>query len=575
MPARFRSAVDNAIAFIPVGGACWGAPGLASLVVELRKRAGEMGVALVTPDRLQNAIRTLGSEGAQALGSSHLVALAYHLATPSPLLENRAVLQEPLLVGDFLARLSVEYQTRPRPILWRGVFASYFVSPPGAPGLPLLRNWLRDHLAPLRKRDPRPYWVDGVDRHAAVFGKDPTRVYADEWLRGKEEQVNDLKAAVDVPASSWFWPQMLDELVDRACAESGDRQFALGVSRSLALAERLGFQPGTSRTGDRMLARLLNRHAKVAGQPRDEALLVPALEAWGNPQLGLASEAHKWSDVSEDALTMVCGWLAEEDLQDFAELVKRNGHVDDRRLNYWLRFKRQISFTQLAISVEILHSKDPDVVKFRKRKGSRLARYSDTEASAIIIRIGDVWFVEFSKTGNACYPYHSKALPFGLGEKVHSAATLKHRAATFPAAGRTLLHQREWEEEFDRFLSNQNIWPDAMNRKPAKPTHSIDRFQPRRAGSAAPKAPVPPQAPAPPELSHGPPMRPPVWEKTGLSDELTTVLMALGGVVVDNRPKDGGLLWVKLRAQPTMLIRMRMKDFGYHFAESANGFWRK
>jgi hypothetical protein len=70
-------------------------------------------------------------------------------------------------------------------------------------------------------------------------------------------------------------------------------------------------------------------------------------------------------------------------------------------------------------------------------------------------------------------------------------------------------------------------------------------------------------------------MTPAGWEKTGLPDELTKVLIALGGVVVDNRPKDGGRLWVKLRAQPTMLIRMRMKDFGYYFAEPANGFWRK
>src|SRR5690606_28291342 len=114
-----------------------------------------------------------------------------------------------------------------------------------------------------------------------------------------------------------------------------------------------------------------------------------------------------WNMVSTATKKMVCGWLAQEDLEDFYELCKDDGEVDERRLEFWLCFKEQMSYTMILLGTDLRYSRARDVTEFIARKGDRVGDLTRAQPgnNAILMCIGGWLFVEFSKTGNACFGF--------------------------------------------------------------------------------------------------------------------------------------------------------------------------
>jgi hypothetical protein len=516
----------------------------------------------------------------------HLLVLAYKLAAPHPRLGGASLVERHDLLHVLLDQLSDSMLRTARPMLWRGAFNAYLMSPRQAPGLPALRSWLNETLPLVSGRSPLPSWVAAIADHLGVLGKTPVQPYASDWWLGDEARLADLRCRVEIPIASWFFDELVESVLENACVDKDDARFDRGKPRVLALLAALG-DPGSEwELGNNAISKLLTRHLRVAGQPRDQRLIEASVGRWGNPQLALTGERHQWSRVSSEVVDMVCGWLAEEDLQDFHDLCRRSGVANDERLSYWLRFKRQISYTRLAVSDSIRASRDPDVVRFRRKKGDRLASFSGApgEASAIIIRLGDLWFVEFSETGNACYPYHSRALPFDPASQSFSIALLKQPTKTFPKRDSRLLHMRDWQATFDRFLSDQGIWPDALGRPVARPTQpvrtpsaaSMPGRQPRQEDgpresdrtSAAPQTAVASNTPAESQARYG------ALTAAGLTWDLCDVLLPITTVVEDLRSRRGAL-WIYVNAEPSHGLKVRMEMQGFRYAASKRAFWSK
>ncbi|HBO3836821.1 TPA: hypothetical protein L4T12_001105, partial [Pseudomonas aeruginosa] len=167
--------------------------------------------------------------------------------------------------------------------------------------------------------------------------------------------------------------------------------------------------------------------------------------------------------------------------------------VDQSRLFYWLRFANQMSYTRIVMGGDAWHDRSSDFVAFREKNKGRLSQLTGgpSHNNAVVMQIGNYFFVEFSGTGNACYVYRADRVPFNpdqqvlglnteLKQKGHKPAPMRHS----PAPRRPNVVEG-WLEKFDDELRELGIvaqrpasyaQPRASEGKPASQ---------RAAGSAA------------------------------------------------------------------------------------------
>lgn len=566
--AQRASDVGELLAVLSRRQEAWASSRLSAVIEDLRGSFRDAQVPQVSEDRLTRAIAEFVRSPARELRRTHLRALAFSMASPHVGLSGSAVVDHSKF-GDLLGALTASFH----PLYWLGAFKAYLTLPADSAGVPLLRIWLKSTVGKIKALPREPGWWPPVSMHLELLEKKPEQDYVAEFWLGRSDRIGHLRKTVEVPPTSWLWPSILREACERTVRLGDDEALATRTENVLGLGERFGLMPGQSSVGDRLLADVLTRWSKVAGQPRNDRLLQRCLASWGNPQLGLAGETHHWSRVGEDVVRMVCGWVAEEDLRDFHELTRRNRSVEDDRLSYWLRFKKQISYTQLVIGDEIASSRDPDVVKFRERKGARLGRLQESSQSnnAIIIRLGDLWIVEFSEIGNAAYPYNSSRLPFVPGASRHRLFQLKNKAVTWPGRDTRLSHHHDWQAKFDAYLATQGVWPDVVGRSPVIAKQKIN-VAPDSTDSDQSHA-VPPHSArvdgiSPAELR----LRP--YLDAGLSPDLAKMVLAQRGRMQDLRPR-GGALWIEFRNVPAVGCVQGLRAAGFSQAGNTGSFWRK
>ncbi|MBS7455707.1 EH signature domain-containing protein [Coralloluteibacterium stylophorae] len=520
---------------------------LAGAAARLRDEVGRQPSKAMTEPFLDIAIERLAAHGADALRPRDDLVLAAGLGSSRPQLQGRSVAAEPSLLPVLLQRWRGRIDDPMLgSLLWRSVFLAYFhaddeMQRDG------MRRFLTATLASLEMAPAAPGWLQTVLRHRAVLGDSPAGLYAEAWIDGDDVGLRELSDDADLPEESWFWGEFVGEVVAALC---GLRDSALlaHLDRGIDLAMR------HPQHADSILAALLERVAASDSPRPHEGLLQCLLEAWGNPQLELSDRAHRWSQVSSEARRLVCRWLAEDDLKDFFALIKSSRELDDdydtRRFDYWKRFTGQMSYTKLILGPSLRTSTHPDVRRFIGKRRGRLGWLTGTTSDnmAILMKIGNWWFVEFGQTGNACYPYRDDLKPFDL-----SRISLDHRAQlanrhAVKASGfeTTMVHRGDWEERFDATLARVDIWPDGVARGRAA--------QQRRV--AAPRI---------VEIGNG-------ASSLALPERIADELEHIRRTDVDNRQR-GGRLWVEVWKRPSPELIGEMTKAGFRFA-NPRGFYR-
>lgn len=521
-------------------------PEPAHLVTARKAVEGRFGSGtsdLVTMDRLARVIDRLKADCRIELGRSDRYVLAHAVATPSERLQGKSV-----LASDDLCAVPLQAWERDAKAgkmsasHWRGLFGSFLQAAPGS-GTERLRKLLKISWPTVQKQAKHEMpWMAAFRRHEGLLASRPCEPYIEELVRGKRGLLDDLRANVGVSAASWFWSELTNALL-AAIESAPELEFKARIPAFLSLAVEF---PGSP---DSILAATLNRYAGCQVKLPHQGLLLFALDVWKSPQL---SRNFRWSQVSAKAKQMVCGWLAQEDLEDFYRLCQDAGQVDERRLKYWLRFKEQIVFSQIVLGVELLWSRNPDIREFRERKKGRLASLTATTGgnNAIVMQIADWVFVEFSQTNNACYPYRTAKVPFAIGESRYAMSELKDKDATAASGASKLVHMSQWERDtFDVFLRRCGIHPDG----------SSMRLVPDRVGGIPGWTSVP----------NTPPSRSPAAPSGGtqvtipkpLSQRLFAEIARAGCKVQDNR-LNGGSLWV-LGSGLSVHTQQELKKLGF------------
>ena len=430
---------------------------LQAAVERLRDRFGGGLRAVVSHDRINRAVQKLKELGVGGVTARDRIVLAYNLAAPVAALGGGALIDEPHLVGALADRWSRDTDDGSlRGVVWRGVYRSFLQASAGE-GANRLRRLLVQGLPGVIERSRGdPPWLRTVCRHQALLGELPCRLYVAELLEGRRSLLDELTLGFSPPPGSWFW-----ELLVKALGQQFDRQaddaFRSRIPWLLSLTAIDGLAPRQ----DQILALVLDRYARSGDPFCHEPLRDFALAHWKNPQL---RSSLKWDLVAEVTRQMVAGWLAWEDLEDYFRLCQDGGQADESRLQYWLRFRHQITFSQVVIGTALERSEDPVIVQFRQQREGRLARLTVAaeDTNALIMRIGDWVFVVFSAQGGDCYPYRQDRLPMELGSLTYAPQELRNRLAMVASEARTFPHLREWQIDFDDTLRFWGIRPDQV-----------------------------------------------------------------------------------------------------------------
>jgi hypothetical protein len=159
-----------------------------------------------------------------------------------------------------------------------------------------------------------------------------------------------------------------------------------------------------------------------------------------------------WINVRPETKQMVVQWFVRADLEAFFRLF--NEDADERRFNYWMRFIKQISYSYIMFSKRSLVDYNPNQKDFLKKNKGRYGQLKGSTSynNAFMIRIGNIYIVEFSKKGNAAYRHIGR--PQYSNEREVDIFWLRADAVQMKHIDRKL---EKWEERFDTELMSAGI----------------------------------------------------------------------------------------------------------------------
>jgi len=360
-------------------------------------------------------------------------------------------------IGRFI-RLHKEYVMSS--YCWQGLLNAYLNSSPSQdPSITdnwhELRLFLQDTLDTVAGQSRfKPRWLDALIEHRIVLAENATQSLAQEALQGQRERVDRIAHEVNIPSTSWFWPELLMSQVAVVIAYSDDEAFKSSVNLILAqLKER-------EECIDEGVSKILDRYVQCANAEPHQELKTIAVSRWKSPSL---EKQSGWVRVSPEAKRMVQRWLAQEDITEIlGELVD-----DNRRYEFWLQFLDQIEYTFVWLGQEARES-FPHFLDSRRDRCAVLNHTGRPDNNVILMKIHDVFIIESgAKAGGKCWAYRGeKIVPLlqkpSLSYEIFRDARKNLFTTTWGKSDGLVHVSGTWEKTFKAELERFHIKPDEM-----------------------------------------------------------------------------------------------------------------
>ena len=337
-------------------------------------------------------------------------------------------------------------------ITWRGVMGAYFeLSPDSSPdrlrferSLEDLRRFLSSTWDSVNKSSElKLSWMKVIEENVGVLSPNPCDQYAKQWFDGNEDLVLKISNDLQISSNSWFWERLFVTCL-QSVLNFDEFSFKKAIPKILELFDKHKIYR------DKGLAALLDRYALCSDISVNETLKEYALDLWASPE-GHDLAGSKWKLVSKPALAMVLNWVHETNLRLFFKLLKERGVADDERLNFWLKFIRQVKSSRLALgpSSQRLVESRADYKKVFKRDGnaySQLREDQNPDNDAFLMTIENCLIVDFS-IGGGCYIYKEGQNKFSISDKFHYSSTFpRGLKAKYHQDGMDFAHTPGWTD---------------------------------------------------------------------------------------------------------------------------------
>ena len=310
-----------------------------------------------------------------------------------------------------------------------------------------LRNILNTNKSLVFKNSTRrKRWMTTLIDNSEVLTTEPTKKFVREFLQDSNDNTVAYELeSLRISANSWFWDDLIHSSIKSIKTMKEDEYFQI-IPRFLVLVEKNKIYTTA------ILTALLERYASTSQREKaHEVLKHLALDQWGNPQY---ESLAGWNNVNADTKKMVIQWFVRADLEAFFKLFSRTADVN--RFNYWIKFIDQISFSQIFLGPEALYSQRHEHMSFRHLNRGRLKELigSTPSNNAFLLKIDNVYVIDFSDTGNACFLFN--ILPYKeISPKIH-VRDLKNY--THKGYIDKLGHIGSWGERFDQRLAEIGIF---------------------------------------------------------------------------------------------------------------------
>lgn len=317
-----------------------------------------------------------------------------------------------------------------------------------------------------------PDWVRVLREESQLLSDNPVEKYARDYLAGNTDHIKALAENLGIPASSWFWQELVLGAVCHATLADDDKF----RSQILMLIELIKSTPVYR---DKAIAEILNRYYKCPSKTVHPELrdFVIHASVWKNPKLKAAGIATAWNQVPVAVWRMVMGWVNERNLRDFFDVLASRRHADHGRLKFWSRYMNQITWTRLVFGSETIWQKNHNagikaLLESEEGTYATLQGAQDKELDAFLMQIGDYIFVEFSKTGNGAYAYRASDLAFNPHANTYAGSTSDLKCGYY-SNGRgiaKIIHTPGWEDRTAVELRRLGIHPDrySSHQEPAR-----------------------------------------------------------------------------------------------------------
>lgn len=309
-----------------------------------------------------------------------------------------------------------------------------------------LRHILNKNRSTVFQNTNRPKkWLNTLADYPELLSIEPSKKLIRHFLQDKDgNRVNTELESLNIPSNSWFWDSLIYTATDSIKA-MGEDEFLMTIGRFLRLMEKHPIY-----TNDILVA-LLERYAVSSlRETVHERLKGISLEQWGNPQY---DSSAGWQNVKPNTKKMVIQWFVRADLESFFTVFSRGADV--RRFNYWMRFIKQVTFSEIFLNEQAVYYPTAQQAEFKKNNAGRFKKIDGkSSANAFMIKLGGFYIVEFSEMNNATYFYNQ--VPYASSKrKIH----LRDLKSTYRAEF-YLSHNGAWENSFDRKLKALGIFPD-------------------------------------------------------------------------------------------------------------------
>jgi hypothetical protein len=518
--------------------------------LEMQARCGSADTK--DDDRVAQALAILRRDGPKIALASHCRWICWGLtkSTPGgPLLASKHLFPPTLdAIKEMHAAKALSASA------WRGLVDGYLTPNPvlltqAKENWLALRQFLSTSLSDIRSRSRAlPDWLEQLASHPSLLADDPGAPFAADVLAGQRGRMEILREALTIGPESWFWEQLILAQVNLATSMP-DQAFREVLDNVLSVAAE---HPGI--INDALIALLSRYHNGIAHEPH-ERLKAISVEKWGSPNLFTQAT---WNKVDPPVKRMVQEWLVREDLLDFFSILKDSAETDQRRLNFWMRYYKQMDWARLAFGDWVMNSDDSDTKELlKRRKGGYCSLRKGGANNAIVMKLGDYFFVEFSKIGNAAYGYRHDKLPFDITAEEISTWQMKQANYDFRESHARTSAFSTWEELYADRLADFGIFPDRPSPNTSASTFLGDTNSTSNIINDA-------------NLAHSEPS--PTLNVGSWFADLQKLAKAYNLLVRDLR-SEGGCIWVMIDRRSHRAAD-ELRKLGFRYSTKRQAFWR-
>lgn len=313
-----------------------------------------------------------------------------------------------------------------------------------------LRNILNSNRSTLFRTTLKPKkWLTTLTNHPEVLSLDPSKRFIHDFLYNSDDsRVSIQLESLSIAPNSWFWDSLVSSSIKSVKTMKEDDYFKV-IPRFLLILEKNPIYTTA------ILTALLERYASTSRRTLvHEALKYVCLTQWGNPQY---DSAAGWRNVNPDTRKMVVQWFVRADLEAFFTVFGISADV--RRFNYWMRFLKQVTLSEIFLNDQAMRYPTAQQAEFKKNNAGRFKKIvgKSNASNAFMIKIGGFYIIEFSEMNNATYFY--RKLPYPPFQEKTGKVEITSLKSTSQAQF-YLSHQGAWEKSFDRRLQELGIFPD-------------------------------------------------------------------------------------------------------------------